>query len=138
SDLRECVTGDTLVLLADGSRRPIQELCGQTPEVLAMGEDGRIVRAASDRVWKVGERDVLELKLASGRTLRATAEHRIFTARGWQKLGDVSVGEGVALARRLPEAAEPERCSSAKIVLLAHLLASGRYVAHQPLAWLPA
>ena len=28
SDLRECVTGDTLVCLADGRRAPIRELVG--------------------------------------------------------------------------------------------------------------
>src|SRR6185503_15931169 len=36
SDLRECVTGDTIVMLADGRRVPIRELVGTTPEVLAM------------------------------------------------------------------------------------------------------
>ncbi|HEX7243341.1 MAG TPA: replicative DNA helicase, partial [Longimicrobiaceae bacterium] len=33
SDLRECVTGDTLVCLADGRRVPIRELVGTTAEV---------------------------------------------------------------------------------------------------------
>src|SRR5207244_439607 len=36
SDLRECVTGDTLVLLADGRRTPIRELVGQEPQVVAV------------------------------------------------------------------------------------------------------
>src|SRR5256886_6207550 len=36
SDLRECVTGDTLVLLSDGRRMPVEGLVGTAPEVLAM------------------------------------------------------------------------------------------------------
>ena len=36
SDLRECVTGDTLVLLADGGRVPIRDLVGTEPEVLGV------------------------------------------------------------------------------------------------------
>ena len=36
SDLRECVTGDTLVCLSDGRRVPIRDLVGQTPEVVSM------------------------------------------------------------------------------------------------------
>src|SRR5579862_4046610 len=40
SDLRECVTGDTLVCLADGRRVPIQDLVEQTPDVLSMTPDG--------------------------------------------------------------------------------------------------
>ena len=31
SDLRECVTGDTLVVLTDGKRVPIRSLVGSTP-----------------------------------------------------------------------------------------------------------
>ncbi|HEY0840747.1 MAG TPA: DnaB-like helicase C-terminal domain-containing protein, partial [Vulgatibacter sp.] len=54
SDLRECVTGDTLVTLADGRRLPIAELVGQEPDVLAMSEEGKIVPARSDKVWSVG------------------------------------------------------------------------------------
>ncbi len=77
SDLRECVTGDTLVLLADGRRVRIDQLVGETPEVLALGERGRIVRARSDKVWRVGRREVFELRLASGRRMRATARHRL-------------------------------------------------------------
>src|SRR5918997_4931496 len=34
SDLRECVTADTLVTLADGRRRPIDDLVGMTPDVV--------------------------------------------------------------------------------------------------------
>src|SRR5471030_1296532 len=54
SDLRECVTGETLVVLADGRRVPIRDLVGTTPEVLSVTEDGKIVKAASDCVWAVG------------------------------------------------------------------------------------
>src|SRR5690349_7816843 len=58
SDLRECVTGDTLVALADGRHIPIAELVATTPEVIAMAPDGKLVRAQSDKVWQVGKRPV--------------------------------------------------------------------------------
>ena len=41
SDLRECVTGDTLVCLADGRRVPIGELVGSEPDVSLSTADGR-------------------------------------------------------------------------------------------------
>src|SRR3954453_12590280 len=62
SDLRECVTGDTLVVLADGRRLPIRELVGETPEVVAVDERDRLVRARSDKVWRVGPRQVLDVR----------------------------------------------------------------------------
>src|SRR5690606_35303263 len=98
SDLRECVTGDTLVDLADGRRVPIEELVGQRPEVLAMDENAKIVSATSGLVWHVGEREVFEVKLASGRTRRTTALHRWYSLDGWRRLADLSVGDRVAVA----------------------------------------
>ena len=89
SDLRECVTGDTLVCLADGARVPIRELVGQTPVVCAMSADQKIVAARSDLVWSKGVRPVFKVSLASGRTLRATASHRVFTGIGWGTVGDL-------------------------------------------------
>ena len=107
SDLRECVTGDTLVLLADGRRTPIRQLVGTNPEVLALDERQRVVRARSDLVWRVGERPVKRLKLASGRELRATADHRILAGSGWRPLSELEIGDRVAVARRIPE---PQAC----------------------------
>ncbi|MEK7714751.1 MAG: replicative DNA helicase, partial [candidate division NC10 bacterium] len=86
SDLRECVTGETLVCLADGRRVPIRDLVETAPEVLAMSSDGKIVEAESERIWRVGIRPVFGVQLATGRIIRATAGHRLFSARGWTTL----------------------------------------------------
>ncbi len=97
SDLRECVVGDTLVNLADGRRVPIRNLVGETPDVLAMAEGGRIVTAKSDKVWSVGIREVVNVRLASGRTLRCTPKHRVYTGR-WQRVEELNVGDRMAVA----------------------------------------
>ena len=68
SDLRECVTGDTLVALSDGRRAPIASLVGQRPHVYAMSPSQRIVSAEADCVWHVGRRAVFDLKLATAVT----------------------------------------------------------------------
>ncbi len=138
SDLRECVTGDTLVVLADGRRVPIRELVGKTPEVLAIGEDDRVVSALSDRVWAVGERKVLRLRLASGRSLRATADHRVRTGSGWRKLGEIAPGDRVALARRIPPPPDAERWPEPRVELLGQLIGDGSYLSGQPLRYTTA
>ena len=104
SDLRECVTGDTLVNLADGRLVPIADLVGHAPEVLAMDGAERIVAARSETVWRVGERPVFAVRLASGRTRRTTAEHLWYAAGGWTPLARLAPGARVARAGRLPEA----------------------------------
>ena len=95
SDLRECVVGETPVLLADGSRVPISELVGTQPRVLAMNDQQRIVAAQSDLVWEVGVRPVFEMVMASGARVRATEKHRWFTSDGWQRLGAMAPGARV-------------------------------------------
>ena len=100
SDLRECVTGDTLVVLADGRRIPIAELVGTTPEVQAIDEGGRLVRAHSDKVWCVGERPIVEVRLRSGRAIRATRKHRLMIAGEWVRVGELSVGDRLAVEHR--------------------------------------
>jgi replicative DNA helicase len=109
SDLRECVAGDTPVVLANGRRTPIAELVGTAPLVLALTREGKVVAARSDKVWHVGRRPVFDVTLASGRTMRATAPHRLLTARGWGPLEELEPGDGVAVTRALPE---PVRGSS--------------------------
>ncbi len=138
SDLRECVAGDTLVLLADGRRLPIRELVSQTPEVLAIDDNHRITPAPSDAVWPVGRRQVQRLRLASGRTLRATANHRVLSVRGWEELGQLAVGDSVAVARRVPEPATPDRWPDDRVVLLGHMIGDGSYLKHQPMRYTTA
>ena len=100
SDLRECVTGDTLVSLADGRRTPIAELVGSTPEVLAVSADQRIVRATSDKVWKVGRRAVSHVRLAGGQSVRATGRHRLLGEDGWVRVSGLRPGDAMATTPR--------------------------------------
>ena len=138
SDLRECVTGDTPVLLADGRRVPIRDLVGQEPMVLAMNHLEKIAVAKSDKVWRVGVKPVFILKLASGRSLKATAQHRIYTEQGWQELKSVQMGSRVAIARFIPEPQKPINWKEHEISLLAHLMGDGSYLKGQPLRYTTA
>jgi replicative DNA helicase len=138
SDLRECVTGETLVWLADGRRVPIRELVGQTPEVWAMSADQKIIKAQSDLVWSKGVRQVFRMALASGRTLRATSNHRVFTGQGWKTVGEIGPGARVAVARKFPSVTNPAVWSDAEISLLGHLVGDGSYLTNRPLRYTTA
>ena len=138
SDLRECVTGDTLVVLADGQRRPIRELVGTKPRVLAVDHDQKVVAAESDLVWSVGVKPVQRLTLASGRTLRATGQHRVLTGKGWLTLDEISIGDRVALGRRLPVEPSGMSWSDHELILLGQLVGDGSYLENQPLRYTTA
>ena len=133
SDLRDCVSGDTLVNLADGRRTPIRELVGQAPGVLAMDASGKILAAQAETVWMVGVRPTRVLRLASGRRLQATDRHRVWTQRGWVRVADLESCDRIAIARRLPEPKAPLRWPDLEVALLGQLIGDGSYLVHQPL-----
>jgi len=138
SDLRECVTGDTRVCLADGRRVPIRDLVGTTPEVWSIDAAGRLASAYSDRVWSVGRRPVLRVSLASGRTLRCTGQHRLMGGSGWVRAEALRAGDRLALSRRLPEPAAQAHWPDEAVVLLGHLVGDGSYLVRQPLRYTTA
>jgi len=135
SDLRECVTGDTLVWLSSGERIPIQELAGQKRDVFAMDSAGKITTAQCEAVWHVGKKPVFEIHLASGRSIKATSEHRLYAAKGWKTVAELIVGDRLALARKLPEPKAPIQWSDEKVILLGHLIGDGSYLKRQPLRY---
>ena len=101
SDLRECVVGDTLVVLADGRRVPIASLVGHTPEVISVSPDGQIERSHSDLVWSVGVRPVFQVVLASGLAITCTAEHRLLAmgdggSSDWRTVASLHTGDQLA------------------------------------------
>ena len=107
SDLRECVTGDTLVCLTDGRRVPICSLVGQTPPVWSVTPEGRLVAATSDKVWKVGTRPVVRVALANEMAVRATGEHRLLGVDGWRRVQHLQVGDELAIAAPAVPLASP-------------------------------
>lgn len=138
SDLRECVTGDTLVCLTNGARTPIRDLVGQTPDVWAVDDHQKLIAAKSDAVWSVGTKPVFKLSLASGRAIRATAKHRLLTGSGWRELRDLGAGDRVALSRQVPESVTPRVWPAHWLVLLGQMAGDGSYLAHQPMRYTTA
>ena len=138
SDLRECVTGDTLVITTNGARTPIRELVGTTPEVWSIDGAQKIVAAQADLVWSKGVKPILRVTLASGRSIRATLQHRLLAASGWQRVSDLEVGSRIALARHIPASPAAAEWPEHELVLLGHLIGDGSYLKHQPLRYTTA
>jgi replicative DNA helicase len=138
ADLRECVTGDTLVLTTDGGRVPIRELVGKQVDVWAMSPEGRIVPAKSECVWSVSEKPVMRVVLASGRTIRATSEHLLYGPGVWTRVGDLKAGDRLAVARAVPVPEHPVVWSEKHIALLGHLVGDGSYLVNQPMRYTTA
>jgi len=128
SDLREsgCLTGDTLVQLADGSRQPIRELVGKSGfEVLALDETTQRLKPAwVSRAFSTGVKPVFALTTRLGRRVRATANHQFLTPQGWKRLDQLAVGDYLALPRKLASS-QGQRLRDEELALLGHLIGDG-------------
>lgn len=105
SDLREsgCVTGDSLVTLADSGREvPIRQLIGQTGfAVWALNQQTmKLERAIVTNSFSSGVRPVFRMTTRLGRSIRATANHKFYMPSGWvrldklEKLNDIALPAG--------------------------------------------
>lgn len=107
SDLREsgCLTADTRVLRSDtGAETTMGELFEQGAQdvpVWSLGDDMRFVERHLTHVFSTGVKPVYRLTLASGKTLRATANHPFFTYAGWKGLGELAVGDRLGVPRHV-------------------------------------
>ncbi|WP_205709252.1 replicative DNA helicase [Kineococcus siccus] len=141
SDLREsgCLTADTRVLRADtGAETTMEELFAlqaRDVPVWTLDESLRYVRRHLTHVFPTGVRPVFRMRTASGKVVRATANHPFLTYEGWTPLGELQVGSRLAVPRHVPA---PERIASwddDRVLLLAHLIGDGSFVRRQPLRY---
>jgi replicative DNA helicase len=99
SDLRECVVGQTPVMLADGRSVSVEALVGTRPQVWAWDAEARqVVAARAEEVVSVGVQPVWALTLEGARHLTATATHRVLTEQGWVEVDQLTTAHRVAVA----------------------------------------
>jgi DNA polymerase-3 subunit alpha len=113
----KCLTSDTEVEMADGTRKPITEVRDGD---LVLTKDGPLRARA---VRPSGIRGIGRLILANGMIVRCTPDHPVFTQRGWVDAGGVTPDDFVAVARELPCGSEsvPEH----RPALLGYALSEG-------------
>ncbi len=129
SDLREsgCLSGETPVYLADtGCRASIRELVGREDvEVLALDPQNWTLEPRRVRkVFYTGTKPVFRLTLASGRRIRATANHRFLTIDGWRRLDELDTDTHLATPRALPPGCSATMTED-ELALLGHLIGDG-------------
>jgi replicative DNA helicase len=133
SDLREsgCMPASTRILKADGAEVTMGELMetGDTPEVVAVDERGKVGHHRLVNTFASGTKPVYQLTTATGRSVVATGNHKFLTIDGWRPLGELRAGGMyVAIPRVLPEPSAPNPWERHELVLLAHLIGDGSTV----------
>ncbi len=141
SDLREsgCLTADTRVLRADTGAEvtmgSLLESGERNVPVWSLDASGRLVARPMTHVFSSGVKEVFRLRLASGREVKASANHPFLTYGGWVPLGELTEGTRVAIPRMVPQPLNPIQRDDDEVILLAHLLGDGSFVKRQPIRY---
>ena len=96
-----CMTGDTPVLMADGSEKPLRDV--RPGDMVATYEDGGLATAIVRNWANQGPDDLLCIKMKSGRTVRANARHPflVINADGsqeWLRTDRIQPGQSILTA----------------------------------------
>jgi replicative DNA helicase len=131
SDLRDsgCLPASARISRADnGGEVTLGELVlsQQTPYVWSVDDRHRLVPAKLIKAFPTGIKPVYRMKLASGLSIDATANHPFLTIEGWARLDSLSPDGFVAVPRILSSPIEQgPGWKDDELVLLAHLLGDG-------------
>jgi len=141
SDLREsgCMTGDTQLLRSDnGSQITFNELMTNGFDnvmVWSIDDKRKMVSGKITNVFASGIMETYLLKLASGKEVKASGNHKFFTFGGWKPLEELEIGEKLAIPRTIPINSESKGLgwNEYRLGLLGHLLGDGCVLKGAPL-----
>jgi replicative DNA helicase len=108
---------------------------GERPLVWSLDERKRMVARPMTNVFYSGHKEVFKLRLASGREVEATANHPFMTFDGWTPLGELKIGDRLAVPRRVPEPINTKRMDDSEVILLAHMIGDGSCVKRKPIRY---
>ncbi len=120
----KCLHGDTLITLGDGSQAKIKDLEENPGNIFTLGDDLKIGKGIKTCFYKRSVNKLLEVKLRSGKTIKLTPEHPLFTVEGWIPAEKLDIGARIATPRKM-EAFGDSSMKECEIKLLAYLIAEG-------------
>jgi len=131
ADLREsgCMPASTRIMRADnGQDVSLGELVlsQEQPLVWSVDEHQGLVPARLVKAFPSGIKLVFKLRLASGRSVDASANHRFLTINGWARLDELRAGSFVATPRAVPPPTTAgESWTDEESVLVGHMIGDG-------------
>ncbi len=121
----KCLTGDSEVLLEDGTLKRIDALTSDHFKVLSLGKDLKMHLSSKTGFYQREVETTYRIALRSGKNLRLTPEHPLFTLNGWMPAEKLSIGSRIAVPRRIPVFGDDD-LPEEKVKLIAYLLSEGQ------------
>ena len=90
----KCLAGDTLMQMVDGSLKTIRDVVrDKDVDIVALDVKWGVLISAKVTDWiESGTQQCYLLETHCGNTIKATAEHKFYTPKGWMSLSNIKVG----------------------------------------------
>ena len=118
-----CITKDSWVTTKDGARQ-VSDLIGRGKQSLLL--NGKWVDTTDHGFIQTGTKDVYEIKLDNGTSIKATDNHKIMTDRGWVEVKDLSDTDYVKLSNN-SDMNHEDNSSFEKGWLIGNLIGDGTF-----------
>jgi len=92
-----CVTGDTVVSTNAG-QKTVKELANNNAQFVVQAfdiEKNKVVEKNATAFKTKENAKILQLKTKSGKSIKLTPDHRVFTQRGWVEAGDLQLSDKI-------------------------------------------
>jgi replicative DNA helicase len=121
----KCLAADAEIVLADGSVQTIAEIYqAQSASLLTLGDDFKLRLTQPINYIDDGVKPLFRVKTRLGRQIETTLTHPYLTIQGWRPLGQLQVGDRVAVPRRIPITGS-EKLRECEVKLLGYLIGDG-------------
>ena len=121
----KCLSADAEIMLDDGSVNTIEEIYARRKgNLMTLGDGLKFSLTRPSAYVDDGVKPVFRVRTRLGREIKTTITHPFLTVEGWRKLGELSVGNHVAVPRRVPVFGR-EPLGTHRIKLLAYMLGDG-------------
>lgn len=93
-DCPYCLSGDTLILMADGRTKALRDIAVGDRIIGTVAENGyrRFTETEVLAHWQT-HKQAFEITLADGRTIISSGDHRFLTERGWKFAQPAEIGQ---------------------------------------------
>jgi intein/homing endonuclease len=121
----KCVDEGTEILMGDGSRKPIRDICDR--DIVQSWDEfnGKMVLGTVKKVWESGVKSCVELVTRTGWNLTATRDHKVQTLDGWKRIGELLPTDRIAVPRKTGVAEVEYAISDEEIRLITYFLMEG-------------
>ena len=129
----KCLSADAEILLADGSVTTIEAIYKlKTANLLTLNKRFQFEEAQPSAFVDDGLKPVFQVTTRLGRRIKTTLSHPYLTMKGWRPLAELTVGDRIAIPRKL-SVFGTQSLPEHKVKLLAYFIGDGGLTGTSPM-----